>query len=174
MQCWDSKLVYSYFRLTGENRLLLGGGSPLSTFLPSAYNGPFIIKKVIKEFKGRFPHLKDLSFIQFWPGLIDTTRDLLPIIVKPPGQPHLQFILGIVGLPWATFAGSFAARNILGDADEDYAKYYPYFSNRRHFALPSGLARIVGKPVLFSLANSWAKFYQVDMHRKPVAMKDEF
>ena len=29
MQCWDSKLVYSYFRLTGDNRLLLGGGSPL-------------------------------------------------------------------------------------------------------------------------------------------------
>ena len=82
--------------------------------------------------------------------------------------------LGIVGLPWATFAGSFAARNILGDADEDYAKYYPYFSNRRHFPLPSGLARIVGKPALFSLANSWAKFYQVDTHRKPVAMKDEF
>ena len=50
----------------------------------------------------------------------------------------------------------------------------PYFSNRRHFALPSGLAKIVGKPALFSLANSWAKFYQVDTHRKPVAMKDEF
>jgi hypothetical protein len=79
MQCWDSKLVYSYFRLTGDNRLLLGSGSPLSTFLPSAYNGPFIIKKVIKEFKGRLPHLKDLSFIQFWPRLIDTAWDLLPV-----------------------------------------------------------------------------------------------
>jgi gamma-glutamylputrescine oxidase len=174
MQCWDSKLVYSYFRLTGDNRLLLGGGSALTTFLPDAYNGQLIIRKVIKEFKGRFPHLKDLAFIQFWPGLIDTTRDLLPIIVRPPNQPHLQFILGIVGLPWATFAGSFAARNILGEADEDYRKYYPYFSNRRHFALPSGLARIIGKPALFSLTNSWAKFYQVDAHRIPLAMKDEF
>jgi gamma-glutamylputrescine oxidase len=174
MQCWDSKLVYSYFRLTGDNRLLLGGGSPISTFLPSAYNGKFVINRVIKEFKSRFPHLKDLSFIQFWPGLIDTTRDLLPMIVKPPGQPHLQFILGIVGLPWASFAGSFAARNILGDADEDYGKYYPYFSNRRHFPLPSGLAKLIGKPALFSLSNSWAKFYQIDTKRKPVAMKDEF
>ena len=27
MQCWDSKLVYTYFRLTKDNRLLLGGGS---------------------------------------------------------------------------------------------------------------------------------------------------
>ena len=174
MQCWDSKLVYSYFRLTGDNRLLLGGGSPLTTFLPGAYNGRAVIKKVIKDFKAHFPSLRDLSFIQFWPGLIDTTRDLLPLIVKPPNQPHLQFILGIVGLPWATFAGSFAARNALGEADEDYKKYYPYFSNRRHFALPSGLARIIGRPALFSLTNAWAKFYQVDAHRKPPAIENEF
>ena len=118
--------------------------------------------------------MRNLSFIQFWPGLIDTTRDLLPIIVKPPDQPHLQFILGIVGLPWAAFAGSFAARNALGEADEDYKKYYPYFSNRRHFALPSGLGSIIGKPALFSLTNSWAKFYQVDTSRKPPAMEGEF
>lgn len=174
LQCWDSSLVYSYFRLTGDNRLLLGGGSALTTFLRDAYNNATVIKRVIKGFKTHFPFLKDLSFIQFWPGLIDTTRDLLPIIVKPPTQPHLQFILGIVGLPWAAFAGSFAARNILGTADEDYKKYYPYFSNRRHFPLPLGLASIIGKPALFSLSNGWAKFYQVDQHRKPETMEDEF
>ncbi|MEX2297343.1 MAG: FAD-binding oxidoreductase [Dongiaceae bacterium] len=174
MQCWDSKLVYSYFRLTGDNRLLLGGGGPITTFLPNAYNKHTIIKTVIADFKSHFPSLRDLSFIQFWPGLIDTTRDLLPMIVKPPTQPHLQFIMGIVGLPWAAFSGSFAARNILGIADEDYKKYYPYFSNRRHFSLPSGLAKIIGKPALFSLTNSWAKFYQVDTNRKPVEMKGEF
>lgn len=174
MQCWDSRLVYSYFRLTGDNRLLLGGGSALTTFLRDAYNDPTVINRVIQRFKKHFPFLKDLSFIQFWPGLIDTTRDLLPIIVKPPTQPHLQFILGIVGLPWAAFAGSFAARNVLGVGDEDYKKYYPYFSNRRHFVLPIGLAKIIGKPALFSLSSGWSKFYQVDKHRKPVAMRDEF
>jgi gamma-glutamylputrescine oxidase len=174
MQCWDSKMVYSYFRLTGDNRLLLGGGTAFTTFLKNAYNNPGVIRRVIKRFKEHFPFLRDLPFIQFWPGLIDTTRDLLPIIVKPPTQPHLQFILGIVGLPWAAFAGSFAARNILGDGEDDYKKYYPYFSNRRYFALPSGLATIIGKPALFSLSNGWSKFYQVDKNRKPVAMKDEF
>lgn len=174
MQCWDSRLVYSYFRLTGDNRLLLGGGSAITTFLREAYNDHRVIDKVIKRFKSHFPFLRDLSFIQFWPGLIDTTRDLLPIIVNPPKAPHLQFILGVVGLPWAAFAGSFAARNILGVADEDYKKYYPYFSNRRLFAFPAGLAKIIGKPMLFSLSNGWAKFYQVDTKRKPVEMKDEF
>jgi gamma-glutamylputrescine oxidase len=174
MQCWDSKLVYSYFRLTGDNRLLLGGGSATSTFLREAYNDATIIQRVIKRFKDHFPFLRDLPFIQFWPGLIDTTRDLLPIIVKPPTEPHLQFILGVVGLPWASFAGSFAARNVLGIADADYKKYYQYFSNRRHFVLPAGLGNLIGKPLLFSLTNGWAKFYQVDKHRKPGQMKDEF
>jgi gamma-glutamylputrescine oxidase len=174
MQCWDSKLVYSYWRLTGDNRMLLGGGTPLHTFLKDAWNNPGPIKRVIKDFKNHFPFLRDLPFIQFWPGLIDTTRDLLPIIVKPPTAPHLQFILGVVGLPWASFAGSFAAQNILGTAGEDYKKYYRYFSNRRHFTLPSGLAKIIGKPLVFSLTNAWAKFYQVDSHRKTEEMKGEF
>ncbi len=151
MQCWDSKLVYSYFRLTGDNRLLLGGGTPITTFLKDAYNNPGVIRRVIKDFRSHFPELRDLSFIQFWPGQIDMTRDLLPVIARPPEHPHMRFILGCVGIPWATFCGSFAARNVLGEADEDYKKYFNYFSNQRHFALPSGLGKVIGKPLLFSL-----------------------
>jgi len=49
-----------------------------------------------------------------------------------------------------------------------------YLLEPPHFALLSGLARIIGKPAFFSLANGWAKFYQVDTRRKPVAMKDKF
>jgi gamma-glutamylputrescine oxidase len=174
MQCWDSKLVYSYFRLTGDNRLLLGGGTPITTFLKDAYNNPGVIKRIIKDFRSHFPALNDLSFIQFWPGQIDVTRDLLPVIAKPPEHQHVRFILGCVGIPWATFCGSFAARSILGEADEDYRKYFNYFSNRRHFTLPSGLGKVIGKPALFSLANSWAKFYQVDKLRSHEETEKEF
>src|SRR5215470_10600419 len=58
MQCWDSKLVYSYFRLTADNRLLLGGGSALTTFLKDAYNNPGIIRRVIDDFYEHFPQLR--------------------------------------------------------------------------------------------------------------------
>lgn len=174
MQCWDSKLVYSYFRLTGDNRLLLGGGTPVTTFLKDAYNNPGVIRRVITDFRSHVPQLNDLSFIQFWPGQIDVTRDLLPVIARPPGLEHVRFILGCVGIPWATFCGSFAARNVLGEADEDYRKYFNYFSNQRHFTLPSGLGHVIGKPLLFSLANSWAKFYQVDTLRAPGEAQKEF
>lgn len=174
MQCWDSKLVYSYFRLTGDNRLLLGGGTPITTYLRDAYNSPGIIRRIIKDFQSHFPDLSELSFTQFWPGQIDMTRDLLPVIVRPPGLEHVRFILGCVGIPWATFCGSFAARNVLGDADNDYSRYFNYFSNRRYFALPSSLGKVIGKPMLFSLANAWAKFYQVDKLRTQDAAEKEF
>ena len=58
--------------------------------------------------------------------------------------------------------------------DEEYRKYYPYFTNRRHFFLPSSLGRIIGKPLLFSLSNGWAKYYQVDTIAGRPAMADEF
>jgi gamma-glutamylputrescine oxidase len=84
------------------------------------------------------------------------------------------FILGCVGIHRATFCGSFAARNVFGEADEDYRKYYNYFSNRGHFMLPSSLGQIIGKPLLFSMANTWAKFYQVDNLRTHEGGEMEF
>jgi len=174
MQCWDSKLVYSYFRLTGDNRLLLGGGTPVTTYLRDAYNNPRVIRGIIEDFRDHFPELRGLSFMQFWPGQIDMSRDLLPVIAKPQALPHVRFILGCVGIPWATFCGSFAARMVLGEADEDYRRFFNYFSNNRRFSLPIGLGKVIGKPILFSLSNAWAKFRQVDTLRSHDSGEKEF
>ena len=165
-QCWDSRLVYTYFRLTGDQRMLLGGGTALTTFMRHAYTSPHVINEVIAGFHTHFPALGHLRFIQYWPGLIDATRDLLPVVVRPPGSEHLHFILGVVGLPWASFSGSFAARNVLGTATDEDHRYYRYFTDRRHFFLPAGLESIIGKPLLFSLNNAWAKYYQVDRRNR--------
>ena len=67
-----------------------------------------------------------------------------------------------------------SARNVLGDAEDEYRKYFNYFSNERYFWLPSSLGKIVGKPILFSLSNSWAKFKQVDQLREMQAGQKEF
>ncbi len=47
-QCWDSTLVYSYFRLIDGNRLLLGGGNGPTTFLPNAWYHEDVIAGVHK------------------------------------------------------------------------------------------------------------------------------
>lgn len=162
LQCWDSDLVYSYWRLTGDQRLLLGGGSALTTFALHAVTTQRVIRRVIRDFKRRFPYLERLKFIQYWPGLIDTTRDLLPTVVRDDRSPWVQWVLGCVGLPWAAFCGDFAARNVLGTATEDDARYYRYFAAERPFLLPLWTERLLGKPLVFSLNNGWAKYYQVD------------
>ena len=165
-QMWDSTVVYSYWRLIEGNRILLGGGSALTTFLPKAWYHENVITGVHKRFKKHFPFLTGLEFIQYWPGLIDTTRDLLPTIVRDEDNPNIHFILGVVGLPWASFCGQFVAKNILKTATEEDDKYYKYLSDRRYFALPAGLYRLIGKPILFAINNGWAKYYQKDQQHK--------
>ncbi|HVZ25198.1 MAG TPA: FAD-binding oxidoreductase, partial [Sediminibacterium sp.] len=161
-QCWDSTLVYSYFRLTGDNRILLGGGDMLTTFAKNDTHSARVINRVIRDFKEKFPQLKNLRFIQYWPGRIDTTRDLLPTIVKDENAPWLHFVLGCVGLPWATFCGDFAARHAYDTHAHTDHRYYDYFSADRHFFLPVWMESIIGKQLLFSINNGWAKYYQKD------------
>jgi gamma-glutamylputrescine oxidase len=174
MQCWDSDLVYSYYRLTGDQRLLLGGGSALTTFSGNDVNSDRVIRRVVKGFKNHYPYLRELEFVQFWPGRIDCTRDLMPTVVCHPDNPHVHFVLGCVGLPWATFCGDFAARNVLGTAEADDQKYYRYFAGNRDFLLPTWLERIVGKQMVFSLNNAWSKYKQVDTDRHLVYQKGQF
>jgi gamma-glutamylputrescine oxidase len=174
MQCWDSSLVYSYFRLTGDGRLLLGGGSAISTFAMQAWTSSRVIGGVIRDFKRRFPFLDHLQFIQYWPGLIDTTRDLLPTIIRDKEAPWVHYVLGCVGLPWASFCGDYVANHVLDHDASSESRYYRYLTTNRGFALSLAMQKIVGKPILFSLNNFWAKYYQVDRHRTVEKREDNF
>jgi len=162
LQCWDTDLVYSYWRLTGDQRLLLGGGSALTTFALHAILSPRVIGRVIARFRRRFPVLDRLRFVQYWPGLIDTTRDLFPTVVRDPDRPWVQAVLGCVGLPWAAFCGDFAARHaVAGDVQDDH-RYYRFFRPDRGFLMPLWTERWLGRPIVFSLNNAWAKYWQRD------------
>jgi gamma-glutamylputrescine oxidase len=174
LQCWDSDLVYTYWRLTGDQRLLVGGGSMLTTFSLHAVTLPGVMGRVIRRFKRKFPYLQSLEFIQYWPGLIDTTRDLLPTVFRDEAHPHVHWVLGCVGLPWAAFCGDFVGRVILGRAERDEARYYRYFSPRRPFLLPTWLESLAGKPAVFALNNWWAKYHQVDRGVKLTVRPEEF
>ncbi len=161
IMCWDSRLVYSYYRLTGDRRLLLGGGSALSTFSPMDVTPPHIINRVIVYFKTFFPALEHLAFIQYWPGRVDTTKDLIPIVDFDPDMPHIQYVLGCVGLPWAAFCGHYAAKRLLEPAYcHEYCEYVPL---KRSYLIPYWLQRATGKMVAFSFNNLYSKYIQKDI-----------
>jgi len=53
-----------------------------------------------------------------------------------------------------------------GAAEADERRTYRTFSTRRPFLLPIWLEKIVGKQVVFSLNNAWAKYYQDDKNKR--------
>lgn len=163
LQCWDSDLIYSYYRLTGDQRLLLGGGSLFTTYARNDSTTSRVIDHVIAGFRKAFPDLGNLRFTQYWMGRIDMTRDLLPTVLKEKEAPWVHRVFGCVGLPWATFCGDFAARQVLADKETGDEKYYRYFDVERRFLIPLWLERVIGKRLAFPLNNAWAKYYQKDL-----------
>ena len=166
LQCWGSELIYSYWRLTGDQRILLGGGGLFSTYVRNAITPPGAAERVVQKFREKFPALADIEFLQYWPGLIDTTRDLFPTIVRDRKSPWLQFVLGCVGLPWAAFCGDFVARHALDTESQTDHILYDFFRPDRGFLMPLWTERLLGKPIVFALNNAWAKYYQVDRKAK--------
>ncbi|MDP2310290.1 MAG: FAD-binding oxidoreductase [Pseudomonadota bacterium] len=147
-QVWDSTAVYSYYRLTGDDRLLLGGGSALTTFARDPLRSPGVIRAVIRGFRARFPDLGGLRFTRWWPGLIDVTRDLLPVIDADPEEPTVQYVFGCAGLPWAAWGGDHAARRIMTPGTEDLTRFFGW---SREALVPSGLQGLLGKPLSFAI-----------------------
>src|SRR5215469_8912947 len=145
LQCWDSDLVYSYWRLTGQQRILLGGGSALTTYANRAVTSPRVAKRVVQGFRKKFPAVQHVEFLQYWPGLIDMTRDLFPTVLRDEKAPWVHFVLGCVGLPWAAFCGEFASRHTLDSTAQKDAAYYQYFRPDRPFLMPLWLERLLGK-----------------------------
>ena len=173
LQCWDSDLIYSYYRLTGSKRLLLGGGSVMTTYAKNDTTDSRVIDHVIAGFRKAFPGLAKLRFAQFWMGRIDMTRDLLPTVLKEPRAPWVHRVFGCVGLPWATFCGDFAARQVLSQTETGDEKYYGYFDVDRKFLVPIWAERLMGKRLAFPINNAWAKYYQRDVasQKSPVPPK---
>lgn len=163
LQCWDSDLIYTYFRLTGTKRLLVGGGNMMTTYAKNDTTTPRVIDHVIHKLKERIPSIRPLRFIQYWQGRIDMTRDLVPTVLIDPEHPWTHFVLGCVGLPWGTFCGNFVARNVIDEQKLDSEKYYKYFSPNRKFMIPLWMESILGKRIVFTLNNAWAKYKQKDV-----------
>jgi gamma-glutamylputrescine oxidase len=160
LQCWDSDLIYSYWRLTGSKRILLGGGSLWTTYAKNDTWNSDVIDRVIHNFRKLWPVVNHVEFIQFWSGRIDMTRDLLPTVLRDNRTPWVHYVLGCVGLPWATFCGDFVARHVYDDESCDDHRYYRYFGIDRGFLIPLWVERVIGKRLVFVVNNAWAKYYQ--------------
>ena len=154
LQCWDSQMIYTYYRLTPDNRLLVGGGSALTTFLPGQPRSPRVINSVLAGFRDRFRFLRDLDFTNYWSGGIDITGDLLPLADFDPENDRVHYVMGCAGLPWAAWCGDYAARRVLHSGAEDYSRFFGW---KRQLLVTEQVQRVIGKIPTFTLNYFYAK-----------------
>ena len=151
---WDSEFIYNYFRMTSDKRLLLGGGSVLTTYASSAeHNSKRMFNKLTRYFDTKFPGL-NIQFKQLWPGLIGLSKDIAPIAGRDKDKPFLYYVSAAAGLPIAAALGRYSAENLLdGNNDLD-----SYFSPYRSFPIGGIVQSIIGTKLSFALSNSMKKF----------------
>ena len=142
-------LIYNYFRLTHDHRLLVGGGTLTATYSPQeSHNYKPIVTKLSRYLEKKFPEL-DVQFEHVWPGLIGISKDIGPIAGRDKDIKHIYYITAATGLPIAAALGRYSAEHILdGNTDLD-----AYFSPYRSFPL-GGLAQtMLGTRATFALSN---------------------
>jgi sarcosine oxidase len=101
---YDSRRLVLYFRLTGEDRLILGGRASFSTAeRASDYD---VLRRVLTRL---FPDLADVAITHSWVGRVALTADSLPHLHMP--EPGLVAALGYNGrgVAMATRMGAIVA-----------------------------------------------------------------
>lgn len=152
---WDTEFIYNYFRITGQGRLLLGGGSVFNTFdTNESYHNQYMYRKLTKYFAKKFPTLS-IQFEQYWPGLIGLSKDIGPIAGADKERKSIYYISAAAGLPIAVGMGIYCVEHILNDrTDLDFC-LSPY----RSFFIGNGLQTILGKKISFALSNLKAHYF---------------
>lgn len=153
LMVWDTDLVYQYFRVTGERRLLIGAGDVGSLYVQSAAaSRRRIVRKQLRYLASHFPSLRAV-FEHTWSGVIGVSKDFAPVVGRHPADGRVYFAGAAAGLPWAAALGEYIADKITGGRDE----LDELLSPQRTFVVSPRLQRIVGKPLGFAVSHGLAK-----------------
>jgi gamma-glutamylputrescine oxidase len=145
---WDTELIYNYYRMT-KNRLLVGGGSLLSTYdRYENHHSTYMYNKLTNYFKSKFPDLT-IQFEHMWPGLIGISKDVAPIAGRDKDMPSVYYIAAAAGLPVAAALANYAADYLIDG--NDYLK--DYFSPYRSFPIGGIAQSILGTRISFAISN---------------------
>lgn len=150
----DSDLIYQYFRLTADRRLLLGGGDYLTTYARKESNPHRIVGKLKRYARTHFPDLP-LRLTHVWPGLLGVSKDLVPLVGKTESGAH--FIAACTGLAWGASLGAYVGDKIVRNRDD----FDHLFSPTRHFPLDPAMRLaqwFITTPMAFGLSHAYAKY----------------
>lgn len=149
VMAWDTELIYNYFRITKDDRLILGGGDMFTSYAnQEIHNYRRITKKLCNYFAKKFPKL-NIQFEYQWPGLIGLSKDIAPILGRDQKYHHIYYVTAATGLATAAALGAYSAQHIIHNRND----LDSYFSPYRKFPVNGLLAKIMGKRLSFMLSN---------------------
>jgi gamma-glutamylputrescine oxidase len=150
---WGSDLTYKYFRLTGDRRLLIGGGTLASTYSRRERHRPEqAVRHLTRYLAERFPDVR-VKFTACWPGLIGITKDFAPILGSHPRHSAVHYAAGAAGLPWAAALGRYLAEKVLAGRNDLDA----VLGVQRRFPIGSRLQTVLGAPATFAISHGILK-----------------
>lgn len=156
LMVWDTELVYHYFRLTREQRLLVGGGTLLSTYARRERHRPEqVARRLTQYLRTHFPEV-DVRFAAAWPGLIGISKDFAPVIGRDPRRPNVHFAGGAAGLPWAAALGRALAERVA--TKHGSSEIESLLAVERGFPIGGTAQRLMGRQAAFALSHGWMKF----------------
>ena len=109
----DSKFVINYFKLSGDNRLLWGGGENYSTKFPADIKG--FVRKYMLEY---YPDLKDVKIDYGWGGTLAITLNRMPFFDRIEDNVFVAQGYSGHGVALATLGGKLMADAISGSAEK--------------------------------------------------------
>lgn len=154
LMVWDTDLIYQYFRVTGDRRLLLGAASLLYTYERNARPvAPRILGKMRAWLGERFPRMR-IEIEYFWPGLIGVSKDFIPLAARDPVHSTIYVVSGATGLPWAAALGRYLADKIQSNRSDFDTEFDPH----RRFPVGDRVQSVIGKPTAFALSHGIVKY----------------
>lgn len=151
--CRDTQMVFTYYRLIHDKRLILGWWTPISSFSPFESLSDYTITQVIKEMKENFPLLQSIDFPYYRSGKIEATKDLMPIIDRDIQFDNHVWIQWAVGLPRAASSGRYAVDLLLRNSSQKDNSLHQVFAADREFLLSWQTNITFFKSIIFALCN---------------------
>lgn len=146
---WDSQLIYNFYRIVENERLILGGGNLFSLYnKKETHDSIYAYKKLFNYFAKTYPQLK-INFEYQWPGQIGISKDIGPIAGPDKKYPHIYYIAASAGLPIATALGHYSMQNLLEGRKDLDTFLDPY----RKYFIGGIMQKILGKRLSFALNN---------------------
>ena len=154
LMVWGTDIAYKYFRLTGDRRLLIGGGTLANMYSRREQHRPQqVVRQLTSYLAARFPGLR-VKFTACWPGLIGISKDFAPVVGCHPRYSSVHFAAGAAGLPWAAALGRYLAEKVLDgrhDVDAPLAVL-------RRFPIGPRVQAVLGAPAAFAMSHGILKF----------------